>query len=191
MLSYPSGIPDQIPQDLVSQLQSFLSLNDLALLTHSLTTLTILLTLAPKETFPLVESSILPTTYQLAFSPLVSGASLEALTDFFCALVTADHEIATHVVPGLKLALEKSGASDASPANVAKCIAAVVKGSPDVAAGTIAEFAKFAKVRSSRYIAMFRYLNSSIITPDKPGTKAKEETVVLSLLALGEIGKTM
>ncbi|KIO24797.1 hypothetical protein M407DRAFT_244321 [Tulasnella calospora MUT 4182] len=166
---YPNGIPNHIPNELVPQLQSFLSLNDLPLLTHALTTLSILLTIAPKETFPLVESAVLPTTYQLAFSPLVSGACLDALTDFFCSLVTADHEISTHVVPGLRFALEKSGAPDASPANVAKCISAVVKGFPDVAAGTIAEFAKSVK----------------------PGAKAKELHVVLSLLALGEIGKTI
>ncbi|KAG8898086.1 hypothetical protein FRB99_007676, partial [Tulasnella sp. 403] len=164
-----SGIPSHIPHDLVPQLQGFLSFNDLVLLTHALTTLAILLTLFPKEIFPLVESSILPQTYQIAYSPAVSGSALEALTDFFCALVVADSQIATHVVPGLVQGLEKSSSADTSPSNVSKCISAVIKGSPGIAAGTIAEFSKAIK----------------------PGSKSKDIHVVLSLLALGEIGRTI
>lgn len=144
--SYQSGIPQDIPDTLVPQLQGLLSLNDLVLLTHALTTLSILLTLAPRETFPLVEASLLKPIYEIAYSPLVSGAALEALTEFFCTLVQADGEISGHVVPGLVTALEKNAGADTSPANVSKCISAVVKGASSIAAGVIAEFAKAIKV---------------------------------------------
>lgn len=118
----------------------------MVLLTHALATLSILLKLAPKETFPLVESSILPEAYKIAYSPLISGSALEALTEFFCVLSEADNEIAGHAVPGLILSLEKNASEDVSPANVSKCIGAVVKGSPDITAGIVAEFSKAVKV---------------------------------------------
>lgn len=143
---YKSGIPDQVPSELVPQLDPFLSLNDLVLLTHALLTLSILLEISPKPTYPLVEKSVLPTVYQLAYSPSIFGATLEALTGFFQALVSADNEIAGHIVPGLVLAFEKDKSGDSSAANISKCISAVVKGYQDMAAGIIAEFAKSIKV---------------------------------------------
>ncbi len=145
---FRSGIDKQIPDILVPQLQDYFSLQDLVLLTQALNTGSVLLTLAPKETFPLVEKSLLQPVYQLAHSPLVSGSALEALTNFYCALVVADPEIATRVVPGLVAAIEKHERAEASPENVSKCISAVVRGSPAIAAGVIAEFSKAIKVRT-------------------------------------------
>jgi cullin-associated NEDD8-dissociated protein 1 len=127
-----------------------------------LITLTILLKISASETFPLVESSTLPIVYDISYSPLVSGTALEALTDFFYGLVVADDQIGNHVVPGLVLALEKSISTDKSPANVSKCISAVVRGCPDIAAGVIAEFAKAIKVRSERLISP-RFLDNLLM----------------------------
>ncbi|KAG8864313.1 hypothetical protein FRB96_006134 [Tulasnella sp. 330] len=166
---YKSGVPEHIPAEIVPQLIHFLSLNDLVLMTHALSTLNILLRVSPKQTYPLVEKSVLPTVYQLAHSPSVSGTALEALTEFFQDLVAADNDIAGHIVPGLVLALEKSKTGETSPSNVSKCVSAVVRGYHDLAAGIIAEFAKSIKPRS----------------------KSTQQHVVLSLLALGEIGKTI
>lgn len=46
------------------------------------------------------------------------------------------------------MALESKGADDdRSPANVGKCVAAIVRGYQDIAAGVIVEFAKAIKVR--------------------------------------------
>jgi len=112
-----------------------------------LTVLTVLLTYAPGASYPLVESSIVAPVYQLACSPLIAGQALEALASFFGALVEADNQIASHVVPGLVIALEKSNAGETSPANVSKCISAIVKGAMSIAAGVIAEFAKAIRVR--------------------------------------------
>ncbi|KAG9023812.1 hypothetical protein FRB95_012465 [Tulasnella sp. JGI-2019a] len=164
---YKSGVPQHIPGEIIPQLIPFLSLNDLVLMTHALSTLNILLRVSPKQTYPLVEKSVLPTVYQLACSPSVSGTALEALTEFFQDLVAADNDIAGHIVPGLVIALEKPKTAETSPANVSKCVSAVVKGYHGLAAGIIAEFAKSIKPRS----------------------KATQQHVVLSLLALGEIGR--
>lgn len=89
---------------------------------------------------------MLADIYRIAHSPLVSGAALDSLLAFFSALVQADRQIATHVVPNLVIGVEKSPKAEANPINVAKCVGQVVRSSQGVAAGTIAEYSKAVKV---------------------------------------------
>lgn len=107
----------------------------------------VLLELSPSTTFPEVESDLLNEIYAVTHSPLVSGVALESLFRFFAALVQADNQIATHIVPNLVFSAEKATKTESSPSNVAKCIGQVVKSQLGVAAGTIAEYSKFLKVR--------------------------------------------
>ena len=93
-----------------------------------------------------MEHDLLNEIYAVAHSPLVSGVALESLFRFFVALVLADNQIATHVVPNLVISAEKAPKAESSPSNVAKCIAQVVKAQHSVAAGTIAEYSKYLKV---------------------------------------------
>ena len=93
-----------------------------------------------------MEKDLLSDIYDIAHSPLLSNAALDSLLNFFAALVQADDQIATHIVPNLVIAVEKAPKPEANPANVAKCIAQVIKNQPDVAAGTIAEYSKNLKV---------------------------------------------
>ncbi|KAG5651284.1 hypothetical protein H0H81_009201 [Sphagnurus paluster] len=165
--TYTSGIPPELAPALISQVKPYLSVSDIALLTQSLTILALLLTLAPQATFPPVEKDLLAGIYGIAHSPLLSAAALDALMSFFGALVQADDQIATHVVPNLVIAVEKAPKAEGSPANVAKCVAQVVKSDQSVAAGTIAEYSKYLKGSS----------------------KAKPSLVVLSLLIVGELGR--
>ncbi|RXW15834.1 hypothetical protein EST38_g10023 [Candolleomyces aberdarensis] len=72
-----------------------------------------------------------------------------------------------HLVPNLVIASEKAPKTENSPANVARCIAQVVKNSQGVAAGVIAEYSK--NIKSS--------------------SKAKPSLVILSLLIVGELGR--
>lgn len=51
-----------------------------------------------------------------------------------------------HVIPNLVTAAEKAPKSETSPANVARCVAAVVRSQQGVAAGVIAEYSKNLKV---------------------------------------------
>ncbi|KDQ53024.1 hypothetical protein JAAARDRAFT_137841 [Jaapia argillacea MUCL 33604] len=164
---YKSGIPADLPPNLVPQLKNFVTTTDIALLASTLTTLSLLLQLSPSITFPEVERELLKDIYDIAHSPLLAGAALDSLLAFFSALVVADRQIATHVVPNLVISLDKAPRAEASPANVAKCIAQVVRSQQGVAAGTIAEFSKHVK----------------------KGSKAKPNQVVLSLLVLGELGR--
>ncbi|KAF9261953.1 TIP120-domain-containing protein [Marasmius fiardii PR-910] len=165
--SYTAGIPAELPSVLITHIKPYLTVSDIALLSQALTTLSVLLELAPGVTFPEVEKSLLSIIYTISHSPLVSGSALDSLLGFYAALICADQQISTHVVPNLVLTVEKVGKTDANPANVAKCVAQVVKSHQGVAAGTIAEYAKH--VRKS--------------------SKAKVSMVVLSLLILGELGR--
>ena len=143
--SYTSGFPSRLPSILVPQIKTYVSTSDISLLSQSLTILALLLELSPTKTFPEVERDLLPNIYSIAHSPLVSGAALDSMLAFFGALVQADRQIAAHVVPNLFISIEREG-KGGSPANVARCVAQVVKSQQDIAAGTIAEFSKHLKV---------------------------------------------
>jgi cullin-associated NEDD8-dissociated protein 1 len=134
-----------------------------------LSTLSLLLELAPASTFPEVEHDLLNDIYNVTHSPLISGAALESLFRFYSSLVRADNQIATHVIPNLVISSDKAPKAESNPSNVAKCIAQVIRSQPDVAAGTIAEYVKYLK----------------------PTSKAKPSLVILSLLIIGELGRFM
>ena len=144
-----SAIPADLPPTLVSQLRSYISTSDISLLAAALDIVSLLLELAPATTFPEVEHDLLQDIYSVAHSPLISGAPFDSVLGFFSALVQADMQIATHVVPNLVISIDKAQKSEASQANVARCIGQVVKCQQTVAAGTIAEFAKHLRVRLS------------------------------------------
>ncbi|KAJ7644420.1 armadillo-type protein [Roridomyces roridus] len=165
--SYTAGVPAGLPPALVPQIKTYLSTSDVPLLSQALSLLALLLELAPTTTFPEIETDLLPDIYRIAHSPLVSGAALDSLLTFFTALVKADGQIATHLVPNLVDAVEKAPRTDASPNNVARAIAQIVDTQKAIAAGTIAQYAKSIKKTS----------------------KAKPSVVMLSLLILGELGR--
>lgn len=141
-----SAIPADLPANLIPTLKLYLNPSDISLLGATLDIVALLLELSPRNTFAEVERDILPDVYTIAHSPLLSGAPFESLLSFFGALVEADMQIATHVVPNLVLAAERAPKTDVSFTNVAKCIGQVVKAQRAVAAGTIAEFGKHLKV---------------------------------------------
>ncbi|EGN92705.1 hypothetical protein SERLA73DRAFT_98928 [Serpula lacrymans var. lacrymans S7.3] len=164
---YKSGVPSDLPPTLVPQIKVYVSTADIPLLSQAMSILALILELSPSVTFPEVEREVLGDIYRIAHSPLVSGTALDSILSFFSALVQADRQIATHVVPSLVTSVEKAPKAETNPTNVAKCIAQVVRSQQAVAAGTIAEYSKHIK----------------------PTSKAKPSTVVLSLLIVGELGR--
>lgn len=132
--------------------KSYLTTSDIPLLSQSLSSLALLLQLAPSATFPEVEQELLKDIYTIAHSPLVSGAPFDSVLAFFAALVEADMQIATHVVPNLVISVEKAPKTDASYSNVARCVGQVVKSQRGVAAGTITEFSRHLKVRRPQFM---------------------------------------
>jgi cullin-associated NEDD8-dissociated protein 1 len=129
----------------VNQLKQYLTIADITVLSQALTTLSVLLRLYPRVTYPVIESQILAIISSLVCSPMVAGAALNSTEEFYGTLVSADNQIASHVIPGLFTALDRVG-REGSAANVSKCIARVVRSAMGIAAGTIAEFTKHIKV---------------------------------------------
>ncbi|CEL59964.1 Cullin-associated NEDD8-dissociated protein 1 OS=Dictyostelium discoideum GN=cand1 PE=3 SV=1 [Rhizoctonia solani AG-1 IB] len=156
-------IPESVQTPLIENLTTYISQSDPQLLIKSLELLTFLLRNWPKEWFAPIESQILPRIYPLATCTLLP-ASLDALRGFLYALSSADEQIASHLVGGLKIAYDKAGTG---ASNVSKCLGAVVRAQTPIAAGTINEFAKHIK----------------------PTTKASQTSLVLCLLTVGEIGR--
>lgn len=138
-------VPDTLVSETVNQLKQYLTIADITVLSQALTSLSLLLKLYPKTTYPIVEGQILGVVSGLACSSLVSGAALSSMEVFYGTLVTVDNQIAGHVIPSLTISLERAG-RDGSAANVSKCLASVVRGAMSMAAGTIAEFTKHVKV---------------------------------------------
>ncbi|KAF9016837.1 ARM repeat-containing protein [Hymenopellis radicata] len=167
--SYTEGIPPAVAPTLIDQIKVYISTTDISLLSQALNVLAILLQVTPSTSFPEIEKTLLGNIYTISHSVLVSGAALDSLLNFYASLVQADNQIATHVVPSLVLNVEKAPKAEASPANVARCVAQVVKSQNGIAAGVIAEYAKHLNV--------------------KKAAKAKPSMVVLSLLIVGELGR--
>jgi len=97
--------------------------------------------------YPAVKSEYLSVIYSIAHSPLSTNVSLDALLVFSAALVEADSQIATHVIPNLTIPLQKTNESEANHGNVAKGIGTVVGRHTSLAAGTLSEFSKALRVR--------------------------------------------
>lgn len=131
------------------QVKHYIATTDIALMSHSMTILALLLDLSPTETFTEIEREILPQAYIVAHSPLVSGAALDSVLTFFSSLARADAQIGNHVIPNLVISSEKAARAETSPGNVAKCVAGIVKVQHSIAAGVIAEYAKNIKVSCS------------------------------------------
>jgi cullin-associated NEDD8-dissociated protein 1 len=141
-----SAMPASLPAELVPQIKPFITLQDTSLLSQALSVPVALLRRQPATAFPVVEKDLLGDLYPLAISQLVTGPALDAILAFFAALIEADPEIATRVIPNLTGAYERAGKGEASPGNVARCLAQVVKSYSGVAAATISQFAKQVKV---------------------------------------------
>jgi cullin-associated NEDD8-dissociated protein 1 len=119
----------------------------------------------------------------------VSGPALESLLSFCSALVQADNQISTHVVPNLVIAIVGAPKAEASPSNVARCVAQIVKSQHAVAAGTIAEYSKNIKVVICT--SLLNHAPAHAADLQQKTSKAKPSLVVLSLLIVGELGRFM
>ena len=134
--------------EIVNQLKSYLTLADIAILAQTLTTISLLLKTYTKSTYPIVEDArtgFLNTIAELASSPLVVGAALSAVEEFYGTLVVADSQITSHLIPGLMIRADRAG-KDGSPSNVSKCIARILRADPMDVAGTVSELNKSIKV---------------------------------------------
>jgi len=140
---------------LVTDLQPFITEQDLYNLPLALNVITVLLATQPAAK-AVVEAEILPRVYALVRTPLITGLPLEAVLAFFEALIAPDQELALKVIPellkvvGKEKTLANAAAGEAQATRTtAKCVGVVVKAAPRDRAGVIAEFAKQIEVRAA------------------------------------------
>ncbi|KAG7530369.1 hypothetical protein FFLO_05085 [Filobasidium floriforme] len=170
---------DQLPADvassIVTELKSYVTVQDL----HNLGATMHVVAQLQKQQPALrehLETEVLPAIQEAIQSPLLHSAALEGIQDFFAVFVRATPEGAQTVVPKLfkliarpdrSIPTAEDGGTQAF-ANVAKCIGTAVENSQSSAKDIVADFIKFVK-------------------KGETGTDAE---LYLSLLILGEIGRT-
>ena len=143
-----TGYPPGLISSVIAQINPYLTLTELSHFTNSISVITQMLRTSPPEVYGLVEKDILPLIYPSVVSTTVTATLLDALLDFFTALVQADSQIASRLVAGFTVSLDQISVSAGStPAiNTSKCIAVAIRSEPSLAAGTILDFARSLKV---------------------------------------------
>ncbi|KAM0790577.1 hypothetical protein ACM66B_004444 [Microbotryomycetes sp. NB124-2] len=178
--SSDSDLTDDHIQAVANELQPLLNDNDVNLLPLALQTATTLLTSVPSSN-NIVSSDLLPQIYELARSPLLQGAALDALMDFFTAYVKVGAEPLELVKKFAQIAEEEDDTasrrgkteivevqSAQSLGTASRCISVVVRGAPNIADGVIQEYAKVVD-----------------------SANASPSSLTLGLLTLGEIGRSV
>ena len=168
--NYPGSLDLAILSPVLAELPPLVSETDLHIAQLTLALLTSV-TSSHASTIPVIQKSVLPEVLKLAESPLLQGAALAAMLDFFRALVGAG-------VPGLSHSdmlallvnpiLTPKGAAihKQGRANIAKCAASLVSHSQAEAVVVVKQF--------------MQQLN----TPGLP-----DYSMTFSLLAIGETGR--
>lgn len=180
---FGSDLPLDAATELISELKSYITVQDLHNLGITVECVTKMLQAQPSLR-PTVESAIMPAITEAIKSPLLHDAAIESIKAFLAVYVSEDPESARHLIPELTKSLMEStgGAGDVTGSHVpstedgatqafatlAKCIGTIVENSPSTAAGIINEFVK----------------------PVKKGETGADSQLYLSLLVLGEIGRS-
>ena len=167
--NYSTNLSVETLAPVLAELPPLVSESDLHIAQLTLTLLTSI-ALTHKQAIPIIHKTVLPEVLKLAESPLLQGAALSAMLEFFKTIVAAG-------VPGLGhgdlLALlahpvlgGKGGSiHKAGRANIAKCVASLVSHSEREAKGVVTQFMSNLASNQADYSLTF------------------------SLLAIGEIGR--
>merc|ERR1719150_1780756 len=166
--NYPGSLDLATLSPVLAELPPLVSETDLHIAQLTLALLTSV-TSSHASTIPVIQKSILPEVLKLAESPLLQGAALAAMLDFFRALVGAG-------VPGLSHSdmlallvnpiLTQKGAAihKQGRANIAKCAASLVS--------------------HSQTVAVVKQFMQQLNPPGLP-----DYSMTFSLLAIGETGR--
>jgi cullin-associated NEDD8-dissociated protein 1 len=84
--------------------------------------------------------------YRLSLSPLITGAALDSLLNFYIKLVKSNRGIVAKIVPSLVLEVEKSTKGTIAPGTAAKCIVKSVETDGQAVIDSLNEFTRMLKV---------------------------------------------
>jgi len=168
--NYPGSLTLAALSPVLAELPPLVSETDLHIAQLTLALLTSV-TSSHTATIPVIQKSVLPEVLKLAESPLLQGAALAAMLDFFRSLVSAgipglSHSdmltlLVTPVLGGRGNSIHKQGR-----ANIAKCAASLVSHSQTEAVQVVRQFME------------------QLCTPGQPDC-----SITFSLLAIGETGR--
>ncbi|KAL8293671.1 hypothetical protein RQP46_000372 [Phenoliferia psychrophenolica] len=169
------SLPPATSKALLGDLQPLVNDADINLLPPALDAIATVLVNDPKS-IAQVQQSILPRVFELVQSPLLQGASLDALLAFFTALIRAGApplplvEVLAQSANSVKKTVEASGTQSGmqSLATSSRCIGVIVRDAPHIAEGVVKEYSSSIK-----------------------GSKTPAASLILGLLTLGEIGRTV
>ncbi|GFR63434.1 cullin-associated NEDD8-dissociated protein 1 [Elysia marginata] len=172
--NYSGAINASMLSDVMKEMPPLINENDLHISQLSLNLLTSI-SRSHKQAMSSIQAEILPQILVLVQSPLLQGGALNAVLDFFRALITLNLPklgfrdlLSKLITPVYDTRLSSGPIHRQAYHSIARCVAALTEMSPLEASNVVAQFI------------------SDIKNP-----KSTELIVLFSLLALGEIGKNI
>eukprot|EP00076_Gallus_gallus_P044773 XP_025010311.1 cullin-associated NEDD8-dissociated protein 1 isoform X2 [Gallus gallus] len=173
--NYSDSLKPAMVESVLTELPALISENDMHVSQVAIVFLTTLAKVYPSS-ISKITSSVLAEIFQLVHSPLLQGGALNAIIDFFQALVLTKAATVgySELMKQLTAPVYSSGPSGASAAlhkqayySAAKCVAALSSACPKEAPGTVNQFIQ-----------------------DVKSPKCSSAVKVLAFLSLAEIGRT-
>uniref|UniRef100_A0A8C9F8K5 Cullin associated and neddylation dissociated 2 (putative) n=1 Tax=Pavo cristatus TaxID=9049 RepID=A0A8C9F8K5_PAVCR len=174
--NYSDSLKPAMIESVLTELPALISENDMHVSQVAITFLTTLAKVYP-SCVSKITGPILAEIFQLVHSPLLQGGALNAIIDFFQALVVTKAATVgySELMKQLTAPIYSSGPSGASAAlhkqayySAAKCVAALSSACPKEAPGTVNQFIQ-----------------------DVKSPKCSSAVKVLAFLSLAEMGRTM
>ncbi|OXB55784.1 hypothetical protein ASZ78_014327 [Callipepla squamata] len=173
--NYSDSLKPAMIESVLTELPALISENDMHVSQVAITFLTTLAKLHP-SCISKITGSVLAEIFQLVHSPLLQGGALNAIIDFFQALVLTKAATVgySELMKQLTAPVYSSGSSGASAVlhkqayySAAKCVAALSSACPKEAPGTVNQFIQ-----------------------DVKSPKCSSAVKVLAFLSLAEMGRT-
>ncbi|KAK6480606.1 cullin-associated NEDD8-dissociated protein 1-like [Huso huso] len=174
--NYSDCLKPAMIESVLSELPSLIGENDMHISQVAIMLLSCLTKVCPSS-LSKISGSALPEVFNLVHSPLLQGGAMNAILDFFQALVTTKaanmgfNELLKHLT-GPFYGSQKSGGSTImhrqSYYSVAKCVAALSSTCPKEAINMVIDFIQ-----------------------DVKNTKSSDSVRILAFLCLAEVGRTM
>ncbi|XP_062441137.1 cullin-associated NEDD8-dissociated protein 1-like isoform X3 [Rhea pennata] len=174
--NYSDSLKPAMIESVLTELPALISENDMHVSQVAIVFLTTLAKVCPSS-ISKISGSILAEIFQLVHSPLLQGGALNAIIDFFQALVLTKTATMgySELMKHLNAPIYSSGSAGASVTlhkqayhSVAKCVAALSSACPKEAPGVVNQFIQ-----------------------DVKNPKSSSAVKVLAFLSLAEMGRTM
>ncbi|OXB81577.1 UNVERIFIED_CONTAM: hypothetical protein H355_008425 [Colinus virginianus] len=192
--NYSDSLKPAMIESVLTELPALISENDMHVSQVAIAFLTTLAKLHP-SCISKITGSVLAEIFQLVHSPLLQGGALNAIIDFFQALVLTKAATVgySELMKQLTAPVYSSGSSGASAVlhkqayySAAKCVAALSSACPKEAPGTVNQFIQDVKSpKSSSAVKVLAFLSLAEMGRTTNLTSAQKELKTVILEAFG------